>query len=481
MPSIKLTRGNTALLCILFLALILRLINLGSKSLWLDETVNIQMAGKSIFSWGNTLPPLYFAVLHFWLKIGKSEIIVRSLSVILGVLSVYIIYKIGLIVYSKNEALISAFLLSISSTAIIFSQFALYYSLFIPLSLLSVYFLLKMEQKPTNSNKAFFLFSIVLSFYSHYFTILLLFVFIIFMLWKYKNEKDFSTIKSFLLVLGIFCLLIAPIIPIFISQTLVKAQTTYIDYKYEFHISNDFIKEIFTYLIINEYYEKDSVLFYIILGLFLYGVFSSFTVSKKSTIFLLAWLFIPIASAAILANIISNLQIRYIVFVLPALLLITSRGIVAIAERRKSPSNIRNKLTGLNSLAIVLVLLVITISSYPILDMYYKSENYDWRSTAKFLETNAEDGSNIVLIPGYNIVPFSYYYSENRTNVLEYSSFDALSNLSYRNNTYVIISTDAMAIKPDELAMLRDWMRKNTEIKANLGYILVFKNTTKKN
>lgn len=215
--------------------------------------------------------------------------------------------------------------------------------------------------------------------------------------------------------------------------------------------------------------------------LFLYGIFASLTIYKKGTMFLLMWLFIPIALAAILTNIISNLHTRYIVFTLPALLLITSHGIVAIPERIKSSSKIRIKSTILNSLLIIVVLLVITLSTYPILAAYYKSANYDWRETAKFLETNAEDGSNIILIPGTNIAPFSYYYSENKTNVMGYSSFDELLKLSYRNNTYLVISTDAMALRPDELAVLRSWTRNNTEIKANLLYILVLKNITKEN
>lgn len=189
-------RTNIALLCILFLAFTLRIINLGTKSLWLDEAINIEMAEKSIVSLSNPLPPLYFGVLHFWLAVGRNEVIVRSLSVIFGILSIFVIYKIGIILYSEKEALVCAFLLSISQPAIYYSQEATYYSLSILFSLTAVYFFLRFEEKPTNSNKALFLISMVLTFYVHYFTALLLFVFVIFKIWKYKINRENPEIRK---------------------------------------------------------------------------------------------------------------------------------------------------------------------------------------------------------------------------------------------------------------------------------------------
>ncbi|MFA4934815.1 MAG: glycosyltransferase family 39 protein [Candidatus Methanoperedens sp.] len=501
MRYVKLSPNNIVIFWILILAFILRIIDLGSKSLWLDEAVNVWMAEKSVFSWDNPLPPLYFAVLHFWLGIGKSEVSVRFLSVILGVFSVYIIYKIGRIIYTEKEAIVGAFLLSISPIAIDHSQAALYYSLFIPLSLFSVYSFLKMEEKPTNSNKILFLVSIVLSFYAHYFTVVLLFVFIIFKIWKYKyntvslpkpvrskkkkkmleyenKDEKIKEIKSFFLLLGIFFLLILPILPLFISQTIGKAGISNINFAYQTHFTRDFLKEIFTYLIVDEFYEGESILLYIMLGLFLYGVFSSFKYPKERIIFLMMWLFIPVAFAAVLTNIVSNLQIRYIIFILPSLYLIASRGILAIPGglhhlfRKDGDSS--NKF---NLAVIMFILIIVVQSSYPILNVYYNSKNYDWRGTAELIEKNVEDDSNIVLVPGYNNIPFNYYYKSNKTNVVEYSTFDEFIKISNHNNTYLVITPDAYGIRQDEQKKLAPWIKNNMEFKAQLsGDITIFKN-----
>lgn len=481
MPYKRLSRDNIALFSIIILALILRVIYLGSKSLWLDEATNILMAEKSISTWTFGEPPLYYIVLHFTLAVGKSEIVVRFPSVVFGVLSVFIIYKIGIILYGEKEALVGAFLLSISQTAIQFSQDTKYYSLFIFLSLASVYFFLRMEEKPTNSNKVLFLVFLTLAFYAHYFTVLLLFALIIFKIWKYKNEKrNMKEIKSFFLLIGIFLLLIIPILSHFISQTMSRTGASNINFVYQTHLSINFMKEIFTYLLVNEFYGTESIHPYIILGLFLYGVYSSLEYHEKSIIFLTMWLFIPIALAAILTNIVSNLYIRYIAFVLPALLLISSRGIVAIPDRvnhlvRKAGF----RSIKFNSFMIILILIIVVLSSYPILNSYYKSQNYDWRGTAEFIEKNAENGSNIVLVPGYNSNPFNYYYkSKNKTNVIEYSTFDEFVKLSNQNNTYLVKTGDIYGLKPDELNQLISWYKNNMKIAAQLSSITILKNVT---
>lgn len=479
MRNLKLNSINFALFNIIVLALVLRMIYLGSKSLWLDEAANLLMAEQSFFSWTNTLPPFYFAFLHFWLAFGKSEVILRFPSVILGVLSVYIIFRIGTILYGEKEGLISAFLLSISQTAIFFSQNALYYSFFIPFSLLSVYFFLKMEEKSTKSNKFLFLGSIVLNFYTHYFSLLILIAFIIFKIIKYKKDADLKEIKSFFRLIVIFILLIAPIIPIFISETFSRSEASYNDFQFQTHLSIDFLSGIFTYLNVNSYYDEESMFLQIMAVLFLLGLICSLKNLKK-TEFLLMWLFLPIIFAAIITDFISNLHIRYLIFILPALLLICSHGIVNI------PNLINNlfKKNGeetkkLNSLLIVLILMIVILSSIPNLEYYYKSENYNWRGAAEFLEENAEDGSNVVLVPGFNSIPFNYYYKpEHKINVWGYSTIDNFIKLSFQNNTYLVITNDAYTLEPNDLEKLRFWLANKMEKKIELSSIYIYKNIT---
>lgn len=476
----KLTRVNIILIFIIILAFILRVMYLGSKSLWLDEAVNVMLAEESIFLWNNTLPPLYFAILHLWISIGKSEVAVRFLSVIFGVIAVFAIFKIGSILYGEKEGLVSAFLLSISGMAINFSQDATYYSLFFPLAIISIYFFLRMERDPTKPNKVLFLVSLVLTFYTHYFTMLILLVLIMFMIWKYKfNNRDPEETRSFFSIIGIFFLLIAPILPLLIMQTMGKAGESYIDFAYQTHISINFLNDISTYLIVNENYEGESIFKYFILTLFLYGFIGSLRSCRKSITFLSIWLFLPVLSALVLTNFISNLHIRYISFVLPAILLISSRGIVTIPDRLRVLSKSKVEPVTFNMIGIISILLFISLVSYPILNSYYNSKDFDWRSAAEYMEKNAEDGSNIILIPEYNRIPFNYYYDGTLTNVYGYASMENLIDLTFQNNTYLIATNDVAVLEPEELSRNVIWVDIRMENKAEFsGNINVFKNIT---
>lgn len=475
----KFSLNKIILLCILILALILRLINLGSRSLWLDETVNIELAGKSMsFIWAQSLPPLYLAVLHYWLAIGKSEVIVRFLSVIFGILSVFIIYKIGIRLYGEKEALISAFLMSISQTEIYFSQETRYYPLFIFLSLVSIFFFLRMEERPTNPNRVLFLISMALAFYTHYFAIILFFTLMIYKIWDNKKyKKGQKDIKPIFALITLFCLLIVPVFSNFVSQTSGKAETSYFNFQYEAHLSRDFIKNIFTYLIVNEFYPKETILPYVILGFFLYGVFSSLKYFEKSISILMIWIFLPITFAAVLTNFISDLQIRYLVFILPALFLISSHGISTLPDGINHISKgSRTKSIKWNYLIIILSLIIVVLSSYPILNYYYSTfKDYQWREAAEFLGKNGEPGSNIVLVPGYNISPFSYYYKSKDKSIIEYSTLDEFIKLSHQNNTYLVATQDVYGLKPDEFKRLLFWSGNNMEIEIKLSGINILK------
>lgn len=475
----KFYRGNILLLGILSLALILRIINLGSNSLWLDEAVNVKMAEKSFFQWTFVVPPLYNIILHPVLTVGKSEAIVRFPSVIFGVLSVFAIYKVGLILYGKKEALISAFLLSISPVAIFYSQETTYYSLVFFLSLVSIYFFLRVDEKPTNLNKVLFLISLALTFYAHYFTIILLFVFIMFKIWVYKRDhKDIKEIKSFSILVGMFFLLIAPMLLNYLFTPFKNAGTSFIMFENQTNFSVDFVEKIIDFLIKGVIYRQDSILPFLIMGLVLYGFFSSLDYFENSITFLTFWLFLPLGFAAILTPYIANLQIRYLLFILPALLLISSHGIITIPDGiNYLLKKIRIKPIKLNLLVIILILIIIALSYYPILNIFYNQyKNYQWRETAEFLQSNAENGSNIVLIPGYNNIPFSYYYKANsRVNVAEYSTFDEFIKLTHKNNTYLVVTGDVYALNPVEVKKLKDWAGNNMKLEAAFSSINVLK------
>ncbi len=100
---------NRKILAILLLALGLRLLGIVSRPIWYDEAFSILFSekGLSAMLYGTLAPtgigsadihPLgYYTMLWMWMKIfGRSLVAARSLSILAGLISVYMVYLIAL-------------------------------------------------------------------------------------------------------------------------------------------------------------------------------------------------------------------------------------------------------------------------------------------------------------------------------------------------------------------------------------------------
>src|SRR5262249_44028434 len=113
------TKTLVILALILALGLALRAWHLGGTSLWLDETHSIRLARfwwKQFWIYAAPVdpnPPLYFTLLKFWLRaFGDSEIAVRSLSVLFGVIGIGAAFLLGRIAGGRTLGLGTAALVA---------------------------------------------------------------------------------------------------------------------------------------------------------------------------------------------------------------------------------------------------------------------------------------------------------------------------------------------------------------------------------
>ncbi len=92
--------------------------------------------------------PLYFFILHFWIKLfGDSEIAIRALSVIFGILTVPVVYLTASKITSKSNSVIAALISAVSPLLVFFSAEARMYPMAVFLVMLSLNFLIDFEQK----------------------------------------------------------------------------------------------------------------------------------------------------------------------------------------------------------------------------------------------------------------------------------------------------------------------------------------------
>src|SRR3989344_4421449 len=204
---------------ILIVALILRLIAI-NQSLWLDEGINVNVAKalsfKSLifnYSLSDFHPPLFHVILRGWILLfGSAETIVRLLSVVLGVATVYVTYLIAKKLFENKTALIAATLLATSPLHIYYSQEARMYMLAAFFASLSVYFFVSLLKKDIIWYWIGFVITTSLMLYSDYLPYLLIPVYILY-LFVFRKKILLPTLKTFI---PAFIFIFLTVIPWFI-------------------------------------------------------------------------------------------------------------------------------------------------------------------------------------------------------------------------------------------------------------------------
>ena len=150
----------------------------------------------------------YFILLRAWLVLGDSEWVVRSLSALFGLATLFALYFLGSRLFGKETGLIGAALLAVHTFHIRYSQEARSYSLLTLLVVLSTYFFFRAVESPSQKKYwAAYLLVSVLACYSHVLPVLVLAA-----QWLSLGASKFRQIGSatILLVVSIFALLTAP-------------------------------------------------------------------------------------------------------------------------------------------------------------------------------------------------------------------------------------------------------------------------------
>jgi uncharacterized membrane protein len=134
--------GNITLLAVLLLALLVRLIAIGSRQLWYDEAFAVLFSerGPQAVLYGTLAqtggatadihPLAYYLALFSWMKaFGNSPTAIRLLSVIFGMGIVWIAYYLGKLLVDHATGILFALLVAISPFQIHYAQEIRMYSL----------------------------------------------------------------------------------------------------------------------------------------------------------------------------------------------------------------------------------------------------------------------------------------------------------------------------------------------------------------
>jgi len=144
---------------IVILGLGLRLFDLGTHALWLDEALSLHYARLPFrelitrLSEGDVNPPFYYLLLKAWTVLGDSEFILRLPSALAGVLVIPLTFVIGSHLSGRRAGLLAAALVATSDLQLRYSQEARPYSLMTLAAAVSIWGLLKLLEIPSASKR----------------------------------------------------------------------------------------------------------------------------------------------------------------------------------------------------------------------------------------------------------------------------------------------------------------------------------------
>jgi mannosyltransferase len=222
----RITRYEGALLLTVLLGTFLRLYHISAQSLGADDTWSVWVSKLSLHGIVQTTaadvhPPLYYFLLHYWMAyFGTSELAVKLLSVVFGVLAIIVVYSLGRQLFDERAGLVAAFILAVSSFNIRYSQEVRMYSLLVLLGLLSMYFFVRLSQRSTPITWAGYVISTTLLLYTHAYGLFLLLaqnLYVVSLL--VVSRKDAFWWRRWTVLQLVVIVLFAPWVPVLIHQT----------------------------------------------------------------------------------------------------------------------------------------------------------------------------------------------------------------------------------------------------------------------
>ncbi len=382
---------------VILLGAALRLYGLGSDSLWVDEGYSLRDAATAS-AWSG-VRPLFYALLHFWMTLGHSEIWLRLPAVIFGIGTVGLVYAIGRRLYGHRVGIYSALFTALSPLQINHSQEIRMYSLVTLLTSVEVLFFLKYVEKSRIRDLILCLILVGFAFMAHPLTIYMLLVFNVFFLFQIKRHRESAPIWfASQVTMGLASISGIPMImkaahsfgDAWVSGMAKPGALDFLGVIRDFNLWQIPMQHKSAVMAGNIYGV-------IILLLIVYGAVRAYKSASWQTVFAASWLVVPLVMTAIMSYAIVNTWMtRYMIYASPACYILMGLGI----------NHVRRRIACITILTAVLILPITRLGVY-----YGKPHRPEWRSAVRFVEQNERPGDTIMVYRrGYRYV-FDYYYT----------------------------------------------------------------------
>ncbi len=423
MPSRSILRNIWIPLAVVFaIGVETRFVGLSDRSLWFDEAFSVSLARIPVpaivqFLRGNndTHPPLYYALLNAWIHLfGPSEVAVRSLSALIGLLMVPLLYGFARRLVDRDVALVASALLAGSAFAVHAAQEARMYPLLGLLALGSWFSLLRAVQSRRARDWALYAACSALMLYTHYFGFLVLGSQALYLAPRWR--RDPRALRDALLALGAVAVLFAPWVPTLLAQTMSGRGWPTFRPPADAHglaallALFGFGGELFG---MSGYFHtallpvwREALVTVPLLGLVGAGMYAL----RGDRAWLLGCYWAaPIAAAIVVSHRVNIFYPRYFSFLAPPFALLLAAGIdlTAVALLRCAKRGLESRPAALVGCAVI----VLAVNA-PVINGYTSGDyaEFDWRSAAELVTAAAGPRDYLLFVPGFAETPFEYYY-----------------------------------------------------------------------
>lgn len=171
-----------SVLTILGAGTVFRVAHLTAKPFWFDECFTAELARLKwtefmrVLWWREANMTAYYLLLRGWMHFGHSQFFIRALSVFFSAITIPVVYWLGTMLYERRIALVAAALFAANAFSVRYAQEARSYALFGLLAALSSGCLVAWLRAPQRRWRVAYVLLAVFAVYSHLYALLLLVV-----------------------------------------------------------------------------------------------------------------------------------------------------------------------------------------------------------------------------------------------------------------------------------------------------------------
>jgi mannosyltransferase len=375
---------------------VLRFLYLTRKSFWLDEGVSVTLTQLDVPNLLHILwrreanMAFYYALLRIWLHFGSGDYFVRSLSALISVAAIPVMYLLGKRLFGSAAGLFAAALFSVHAWQVRYAQEARSYSLYALLTgLSSLLFLLGIE-KPTRSRWTGYVVFSALAIYSHFFSVLVVVAQWTAFRFLQHDERIAAEFRRSLKIIGVLFLPLAVFI--------VSRGAGPISW-----ITRPGLGDLHQFLLDLSGHDGDLLLLAYVGCCAVALAGGGWTRGRNLPfeswryLFLLSWLLAPVAITLVFSLIRPVFLPRYLLTCVAPLVLLAAAGLARLRFRW---------------LTAILLVMMLALSLRGTL-AYYRSDfdlgREDWRTATQYILNNSQAGDGILFHSAQARMPFEHY------------------------------------------------------------------------